>query len=59
LAELAAKIEYGEMSPKMKAAQDAEVLAIRRRQAEVWGTFLIEPPWSRGELACAYMGFPF
>jgi hypothetical protein len=56
----ASKIQYGVMSPAMKAAQDAE-LATRRRQrlAGVWGDSLVGVPQSCGELASAYLGFPF
>jgi hypothetical protein len=55
----ASKIQYGVMFPAMKAAQDAEVAARRRRLAGVWGDSLVGVPRSCGELASAYLGFPF
>jgi len=59
LALQAAQIQYGVMSPAMKAAQDAEILAIRQQQLGVWGNPLVDVPRSRGELASAYLGLPF
>ena len=60
LARQAAQIRYGAMFPVMRAAQDAEKLSIRRRQQlEVWGRPLVDVPQSCGELASAYLGFPF
>jgi hypothetical protein len=59
LAMQAAQIQYGVMSPAMKAAQDAEILAIRRQQLGVWGNPLVDVPRSCGELASAYLGLPF
>src|SRR5262249_13858277 len=55
----ASKIQYGVMSLTMKAAQDAELAARRRRLAGVWGDSLVDVPRSCGELASAYLGFPF
>ena len=55
----ASKIQYGVMSPAMKAAQDAELAARQRRLAGLWGDSLVGVPRSRGELASAYLGFPF
>jgi hypothetical protein len=55
----ASKIQYGVMFPAMKAAQDAELAARRRRLAGVWGDSLVGAPRSYGELASAYLGFPF
>ena len=55
----ASKIQYGVMFPAMKAAQDAELAARRRRLAGVWGDSLVGVPRSCGELASAYLGFPF
>jgi hypothetical protein len=55
----ASKIQYGVMFPAMKAAQDAELAARRRRLAGVWGDTLVDVPRSCGELAAAYLGFPF
>jgi hypothetical protein len=55
----ASKIQYGMMSPAMKAAQDAELAARQRRLAGVWGDSLVGVPRSCGELASAYLGFPF
>jgi hypothetical protein len=58
-AQRASKIQYGVMSPAMKAWQDAEMAARRRRLAGVWGDSLVGVPQSCGELASAYLGFPF
>jgi hypothetical protein len=56
----ASKIQYGVMSPAMKAAQDAELAARRRRRlAGVWSDHLVDAPRSCEELASAYLGFPF
>jgi hypothetical protein len=55
----ASKIQYGVMFPAMKAAQDAELAARRRRLAGVWGDSLVGVPRSCGELASAYLGSPF
>jgi hypothetical protein len=55
----ASKIQYGVMFPAMKAAQDAELAARQQRLAGVWGDSLVGVPRSCGELASAYLGFPF
>ena len=58
--ERASEIQYGAMSPAMKAAQDAELERQRRRRLrEVWGDHLVDPPQTCEELASAYLGFPF
>jgi len=58
-AQRASKIQYGVMSPAMEAWQDTELAARRRRLAGVWGDSLVGIPRSCGELASAYLGFPF
>ena len=55
----ASKIQYGVMFPAMKAAQDAELAARQQRLPEVWGDSLAGVPRFCGELASAYLGFPF
>ena len=55
----ASKIQYGGMFPAMKAAQDAELAARQQRLAGVWGDSLVGVPRSCGELASAYLDFPF
>lgn len=60
LARWAALSKYGEMSPRMKAAQNAELAAQRQqRLRDVWGDHLVYPPRICEELASAYLGFPF
>jgi len=56
----ASKIQYGTMSPAMKAWQDAELARqARQRLRKVWGDHLVDPPQTCEELASAYLGFPF
>ena len=55
----ASKIQYGGMFPAMKAAQDAELAARQQRLPGVWGDSLAGVPRFCGELASAYLGFPF
>jgi hypothetical protein len=54
----ASKIQYGAMSPAMMATQ-AKLAAARRHLGGVWGDSLVAVPRSCGELASAYLGFPF
>ena len=55
----ASKIQYGVLFPAMKAAQDAELAARQQRFPGVWGDSLAGVPRFCGELASAYLGFPF
>jgi hypothetical protein len=55
---VAMRVEHGEMSPKMKAAQDAELRASRGQQVALWGETLVEAPLFRGELPGVYLNLP-